>query len=332
MNPLIDAFRHEHVFLGENHEKNERKTWTVIFICGGMMLAEIIGGMLFGSMALIADGLHMSTHAGALLIAALAYTYARRHARDKRFAFGTGKLGDLAGFTSAIALAMIALLIGYESVTRLLHPIAISFNEAIPVAFLGLGVNILSAWLLKDDDHHHHPHPHEHSHDNYEDHDHHHDHEHTHHHHDNNLRAAYVHVLADAAVSVLAITGLLAGRHLGWVWMDPVMGIIGAMVIANWSWGLMRISGAVLLDMQPDPHLASKIAERFEANQQAHITDLHVWQLGPGHTAAIISLVAENPVSPSTYKKNLSDLKGLSHVTIEVESYTHAAVEVPPSR
>src|SRR5580658_7537504 len=191
---------HHHVFLGTGHEKNERKTWAVIVLCSVMMVVEIVGGTMFGSLALVADGLHMSTHAGALLIAALAYTYSRRHAHDARFAFGTGKLGDLAAFTSAIALAMIALLIGYESIQRLLHPVHIAFGEAIPIACVGLGVNLLSAWLLKDDHDHHHGHAHDHD---GHDHDHH---DHVHHHHDHhdhsrdlNLRAAYVHVLADAA-------------------------------------------------------------------------------------------------------------------------------------
>jgi cation diffusion facilitator family transporter len=231
----MDDFRHEHLFLGADHARNERKTWTVIALCGAMMVAEIVGGALFGSMALMADGLHMSTHAGALLIAAFAYTYARRHAHDPRFTFGTGKLGDLAAFTSAIVLAMIALLIAGESVVRLLHPVSIAFDEAIAVAVLGLGVNLASAWLLRDDhDHHHHGHDHGHQHASpHEEHDHA-DHARDHHR-DLNLRAAYVHVLADAAVSILAIVGLLAGRELGWIWMDPVMGIVGACVIANWS-------------------------------------------------------------------------------------------------
>jgi cation diffusion facilitator family transporter len=273
-------------------------------------------------MALIADGLHMSTHAGALLIAALAYTYARRHARDAGFAFGTGKFGDLAGYTSAVALAMIALLIGVESVERLFSPVRIHFNEAIPVAVVGLGVNLLSAWLLRDDHEHHHDHADEHDHD----HDHAHDHDHGHHHHardhthrDLNLRAAYVHVLADAAVSVAAITGLVAGRELGWVWMDPVMGIVGAIVIANWSWGLLGAAGAVLLDRRASEGLANEIAERLEADGD-RISDLHLWRVGPGHNAAIISLVTDAPRPPAFYKARLAQLPGLSHVTVEVET------------
>jgi cation diffusion facilitator family transporter len=299
------------VFLGADHSKNERKTWIVIAICGAMMIAEIGGGALFGSMALIADGLHMSTHAGALLIAALAYTYSRRHMHDARFAFGTGKLGDLAAFTSAIALAMIALLIGYESVSRLLHPVHIAFGEAIPIACVGLCVNLVSAWLLQDD--HDHAHGHAHDHD-----DDHHDHDHHHHHRDLNLRAAYVHVLADAAVSVMAIIGLVTAWRLGWTFMDPAMGIAGACVIANWSWGLVRQAGAVLLDIAPDTDLAEEIRERLETGGD-RISDLHLWRVGPGHMAAVISLVSHDPALPNAYKVRLANISGLSHVTVEVE-------------
>jgi cation diffusion facilitator family transporter len=320
-----DRFRHEHVYLGEHHDRNERKTWGVIALCAVMMTAEIVGGLLFGSMALLADGLHMSTHAGALLIAALAYTYARRHAHDGRFAFGTGKLGELAGYSSALILAMIALLIGYESISRLIHPVHIAFNEAIPIAVVGLGVNLLSAWLLRDDhDHAGHAHHHE-----EEDagHAHHHDHGHDHpydhdddrgHKHDLNMRAAYVHVLADAAVSVLAIIGLTSGRFLGLTWMDPVMGLIGMGVIANWSWGLLRQAGGVLLDMSGSQRLAHDIRERLEQGPD-RVADLHLWRLGPGHNAMIATIVTERPEPASAYKERLQKLTGLSHITIEVE-------------
>jgi cation diffusion facilitator family transporter len=304
----IDAYRHEHVFLGADHARNERKTWTVIGLCGAMMALEIGGGALFGSMALIADGLHMSTHAGALLIAALAYTYARRHAGDERFSFGTGKLGDLAAFASAIILAMIALLIGWESVGRLMHPVAIAFDEAIPVAVLGLCVNATSAWLLRDEDEHH-----GHAHHHHDDHAA----EHHHHHRDLNLRAAYIHVLADAAVSILAIIGLVAGRQFGWIWMDPIMGIVGACVIANWSWGLVRAAGAVLLDLRPDAGLATEMRARLEGNGD-RVADLHLWRVGPGHSAAVVSVVADRPEPPAAYKARLTGLPGLSHVTVEV--------------
>jgi cation diffusion facilitator family transporter len=298
----IDGFRHAHVFLGKAHARNERKAWVVIAICAAMMAAEIVGGLWFGSVALIADGLHMSTPAGALLLAALAYTYSRRHVADERLTFGTGKLGDLAAFASAIALAMIALLVGYESIDRLFRPVPIAFNQAIPIAALGLAVNLLSAFLLHPDDEH----------------DHGSDLGHAGLHRDHNLRAAFVHVLADAAVSVLVIIGLLAGRQFGWLWMDPVMGLIATLVILSWSWSLVRAAGAVLLDASPDPALARKIAARLEQDGD-RISDLHLWRMGPGHLAAIISLVSDHPGAPSSYKKRLADLPGLSHVTIEVE-------------
>jgi len=300
----IDDFRHPHVFLGDSHERNERKTWAVIVICAAMMVAEIVGGVWFGSVALIADGLHMSTHAGALLIAALAYTYSRRYVNDERLTFGTGKFGDLAAFTSAIALAMIALLIGYESMDRFVTPVPIAFNQAIPIAVLGLGVNLLSALLLRDDDHHH---AHDHAHSN----------GHAHVHRDHNLRAAFVHVLADAAVSVLVIVGLVAGRFFGWIWMDPLMGLVATAVILSWSWTLIRSSGAILLDVCPDPALARKVAVRLEQGSD-RVSDLHLWRLGPGHLAAVISIVTHDPRSPEQYKRRLSGLAGLSHVTIEV--------------
>ena len=312
----LDSWRHEHVFLGEHHARNERRSWAVVALCGMMMVAEIIGGWLWGSMALIADGLHMSTHAGALVIAAFAYAYARRHARDERFSFGTGKLGDLAAFASAIVLAAIALLIGYESVARLLQPVPIAFDEAIPLAALGLGVNLLSAWLLHDDHGHAGDAAHEHGHDG-EQHHHHHSHDD---HADHNLRAAYVHVMADAAVSVLALIGLGAGRLFGWVWMDPVMGIVGMLVIANWSWNLIRVSGAVLLDMRPTDGLAAEIARRLETGPHDRVADLHLWRIGPGHNAAVVSLVSDHPEPPLAYKARLAGIPGLSHVTVEVHA------------
>ncbi len=312
----IDDFRHEHVFLGADHARNERKTWAVIALCGAMMALEVGGGLLFGSMALIADGLHMSTHAGAMLIAALAYAYARRHARDERFTFGTGKLGDLAAFSSAIVLAMIALLIAWESVGRLIQPASIAFDEAIAIAVLGLGVNIASAWLLRDepDGHHARAHGDDHAH-AHDDHGHH---QHKHHR-DLNLRAAYVHVLADAAVSVLAVIGLVAGRELGWVWMDPLMGIVGAAVIANWSWGLVRAAGSVLLDVSADPGLAREIRHRLERDGD-RVADLHLWRVGPGHSAVVVSVVADVPAPPATYKSRLDGLTTLSHVSVEVHA------------
>jgi cation diffusion facilitator family transporter len=405
---------HDHVFLGKDHDKAERRTWAVIVLCTIMMIAEIVGGALFGSLALIADGLHMSTHAGALLLAALAYTYARKYAGDPRFSFGTGKFGDLAGFSSAIVLAMIALLIGYEAVARLLNPVPISFGEAIPIAVLGLVVNVASAWLLSGGDHHDHSHGHGHAHG--------HDHdeetrhielgeltldievfednvpprfrvstdagglpgaaeftvettrpdggrqsfsfadrgmyleshdeipephafvarvrlmqagrahegelkfeEHEHgdgkHHRDNNMRAAVVHVMADAAVSVLVIAGLLLARTFGWLWMDPLAGLIGAAVIANWSIGLLRDTGAILLDRTPDPRMAEKVRSVIEAEGD-RVTDLHLWRLGPGHLGAIVSVATSGTHQAAHYRQRLQRFADLSHVTVEVQ---HAA-------
>src|SRR5947207_793593 len=262
-------WRHDHVFLGESHARNERRTWAVVGLTAVMMVAEIAGGTIFGSMALLADGWHMSTHAAALAIAAGAYRYARRHARDARFAFGTGKLGDLAGFASAIVLAMVSLGIGYESVMRLFQPVAIHYGEATAIAVVGLAVNLLSARLLSDDHHHDH-------------------HDRDHHHHDHNLRAAYWHVLADALTSILAIAGLLAAWAYGWTWLDPVIGSVGAWVIAHWAWRLIRDSGAVLLDAAPNSALEQAIRTRLEQGHD-RIADLHVWRLGPGHPGAIVS-------------------------------------------
>ena len=302
---------HEHVFLGEGHDRNARKTWSVIALCAVVMVVEIAGGLHFGSLALVADGMHMSTHAAAMLIAALAYAYARRHARDGRFSFGTGKVGDLAGFASAIILAMIALLIGYEAVDRLIHPVHIDFDQAIAIAFLGLIVNIASAWMLGGDDHDHgHEHPHVPGHADHE--------AHGHHHRDHNMRAAFVHVAADAAVSVLAILGLGAGKFFGLNFMDPAMGIVGALVIANWSLGLIRDTGAILLDMNPDRRLGRDIAAAIEAEGDA-VSDLHLWRLGPGHLGAIVavrSLAADRDADH--YRRLLARFTDLSHVTVEV--------------
>ena len=302
----LDKWTHQHVFLGADHARNERRTWFVVGLTAAMMVAEIVGGTVFGSMALLADGWHMSTHAAALAIAALAYAYARRHAHDARFAFGTGKLGELAAFSSALVLAIIAVLIASESVIRLGRPVPIAYGEAIAIATVGLAVNLICAWLLRGEHDHHHTH---------HDHDHAHDHRH---HRDNNLRAAYLHVLADAATSVLAIGGLVLARAFDWAWIDPVVGLIGACVIASWAYGLMRDAGAVLLDVVPDRHIESDIRRRLEIGGD-RISDLHLWQVGPGHRAAVISIVADRPQAPSVYKERLAGLHNLSHVTIEVE-------------
>jgi cation diffusion facilitator family transporter len=310
----VEDWMHEHVFLGERHDRNERRTWAVVSLTALMMVTEIGGGTLFGSMALVADGWHMSTHVAALGIAALAYRYARRHAHDRRFSFGTGKLGELAAFASAIILAMIALYIGIESATRLVHPVAIGFSQALPIAALGLAVNLASAWLLHDDHGHGHGHGHDHGHD--------HGHgSHAHdrrHHHDTNFRAAYVHVLADALTSVLAIVALLGGRFYGLTWLDPVMGLIGTTVIAGWALGLVRSAGSVLLDLVPVEEGEEAVRQRLETNGD-RVADLHLWQVGPGHQAAIVCLVTDHPQPPSAYKAKLAELHTLSHITIEVE-------------
>lgn len=309
----IEPWRHGHVFLGGDHARNERRTWLVIGLTGAMMAAEIAAGVAFGSMALLADGVHMATHAGALAISALAYLYARRHARDDRFSFGTGKIGDLAGFASAVMLALVALLVALESALRLAAPVAIQFSAAIAVAVLGLIVNLASALLLhegrdrsgasRDPGHHHGDQAHPHS--------------HAHGHRDHNLRSAYLHVLADALTSVLAIVGLVAGRAYGWVWMDPLVGLIGALVIARWSWSLIRDTGAVLLDAVPDGDLPAAVRAALEEDGD-RVADLHLWRIGPGHMAVIVSLVANRPDAPAHYKAKLSRVPRLSHVTIEV--------------
>jgi cation diffusion facilitator family transporter len=307
----LDPWQHPHVFLGGKHESHERRTWWVVALTAAMMVAEIIGGHIYGSMALIADGWHMSTHAGALAIAALAYRFARRHAHDPRFSFGTGKLGELAGFSSAVILGIVALLIAYESTQRLLAPIPIHYEQAILIAVIGLAVNLVTAWMLYDEEHHHdHSHHHEHAHD----HDHDHPHADTR---DHNIRAAYFHVLADAMTSVLAIVALLAGRFYGWSFMDPLMGIVGALVIAHWSIGLMRSAGAVLVDAVPDDGLAALVRRRLEVDGDK-VADMHLWRLGPGHTALIAAVVSDRPQAPQAYKARLEGIAGLSHVTVEV--------------
>jgi len=314
---VMSTAGHSHVFLGQGHDKNERRTWAVIVLCAVMMVAEIVGGLLFGSIALVADGLHMSTHASALLLAALAYRYARRHADDPRFSFGTGKLGDLAGFSSAIVLVMIAFLISYEAVSRLIAPVPISFNEAIPIAALGLIVNIVSALLLSGGGHdHNHSHDHGHSHEHVDDHSH--EHAHGTAHRDNNMRAAVIHVLADAVVSVLVIAGLLLARSFGWLFMDPLAALVGAAVIASWSYGLIRDTGAILLDMNPDRGMAEKVRATIERDGD-RLEDLHLWRLGPGHLGAILSVVTTKQRDAGHYRRLLRHFRNLSHVTVEVQ-------------
>lgn len=293
-------------WLGEHHDRHEQRTRWVVGLTLVTMVTEIAGGHWFASMALVADGWHMATHAAALGVVALAYRYARAHARDPRFAFGTGKVGDLAGFASAISLAIVALLIGAESVERLVQPRDIGFSQATAIAVVGLLVNVLSAWLLRAG------HDHAHGHDA---------HGGGHAHHDTNLRAAYLHVLADALTSVLAIAGLLAGRFLGWIWMDAVAGLLGATVIAHWSLGLAREAGRTLLDSHDESPLLQAVRERLRrVNPQAQATDLHVWRVGPGQYALVATLHGNGIGTPGDYRNSLADLPQLRHITIEVSA------------
>jgi cation diffusion facilitator family transporter len=296
-------------WLGERHDDHARRTRWVVALTLAMMLAEIIGGTYYGSMAVVADGWHMATHAAALAIAALAYRYARQHADNPRFSFGTGKVGDLAGFASAITLAIVSILIAAESVRRLFQPQGIDFLQAGGIAVVGLIVNLVSAWLLHED----------HDHDE-DDHDHDHGHDNTHHR-DANLHAAYLHVLADALTSVLAIIALIAGRFLGWVWMDAVIGILGAAVIAQWSYGLLRTAGRTLLDSHDDSAVEQAVRTRIEAaSPGVALLDLHVWRLGPGHQGLMVSLRGANLRTPDEYRRLLADVPGLAHITIETNS------------
>ena len=320
-NHTVERWSHDHVFLGESHRRNEKRVWWVVAITAAMMVAEIVGGTIFGSLAVVADGWHMGTHVVALAVAALAYRYARRYATDARFAFGTGKVGDLAAFASAIALALVALYIGYESITRLMSPVPIAYTEAIVVAVVGLAVNVGSAFLLHDGHGHGHGHHHDHDHDHAHD-GHAHD---AHHgrasdaHADHNLRAAYVHVIADAATSVLAIVGLIAAATFGMQFIDPLVGIVGMVVIMRWAYLLARDAARVLLDAVPDSSLETEIRAELEVDGD-RVTDFHLWRVGPGHYSAIVSLVTHRPRAPSTYKATLARFGSLSHVTIEVET------------
>ena len=304
----LESLGHDHDYLGSGHEENARRTRLVVFLTLAMMVAEIAAGYLTGSMALLADGFHMATHAGALGIAAAAYAYARRHVANPRFTFGTGKVGDLAGFASALVLAVVALGIGWESALRLLDPAAVDFDDATLVAVLGLAVNLVSALLLSGGSHRHGSghahHAHRHA-----------EHRHEHDGRDNNMRAAYLHVLADAVTSVLAIAALLAGRYLGWVWLDPAVGIVGALVIARWAWGLMRDTSAVLLDTA-NAALAEEVRTRIETPGDARITDLHVWRIGPEAHAAVISVACDR--GAAELRARLEPIRSLPHVTIEV--------------
>ena len=299
----LDRLRHAHAFGTDLPTTGERRTRLVAGLTAGFMVVEIVCGMLFGSMALLADGWHMGSHAAAIGVAAYAYAFARRHAGSRRFSFGTGKVGALAGFGSAVALAVIALLLFGQSAVRLVAPVAIRFDEAIWIAALGLGVNLVSALLLRDE--------HDHGHDE-------HAHAHAHHHHDHNLRAAYLHVLADALTSVLAIVALSTGKLLGWIWMDPAMGLVGSLVIATWSWKLLRDTGGVLLDAELDERQRQELQSLIESDNDTRVADLHVWRVGPRHLAAIVSVVSHQAREPEHYKALLARREDLAHVTVEV--------------
>ena len=297
----LHLWQHSHTFGQDLKRPGETRTLIVIVITGTMMVVEIIAGIRFGSMALLADGLHMASHAAALGINVFAYVYARRHAYDRDFSFGTGKVNALGGFSGAILLALFALVMAGESVGRLLQPIDIIFNQAIFVAVLGLLVNGASVLILGVDDHHH-------------DHD---DHRHTHHH-DHNLKSAYLHVLADALTSVLAIVALLAAKYFGLIWMDPLMGIVGAVLVARWSLGLLQSTSAVLLDKQGPDSIQRKIKASLEQDDDSKVVDLHLWSIGPNQYSAVVAVVAHEPDSAENYKKRIPKNLMLAHISIEV--------------
>jgi cation diffusion facilitator family transporter len=293
------AWTHDHVYLGAAHGRAEARTLFVVYLTAAFMVVEIVAGLVFGSMALLADGVHMATHVGALGLAAWAYWMARRHAKNRRFSFGSGKFGDLAGFASALVLGVIALAVAAESVTRLYAPVPIQYVEAIVVAALGLGVNIASAVMLHDEEAHEHALQSG--------------------HHDHNMRAAYVHVMADAVTSVLALAALGLGAVFGWAALDAVVGILGAIVIARWSVQLVQQTSLVLLDVEDDPELSGDIRKTLENEFGLQVADLHLWRLGPGHRGLIVSLVSGSPCTADEIKSALrARHSGLSHVTIEV--------------
>lgn len=294
---------HAHDF-GIDNKNRENKVWIVFWLTTIIMLLEITAGYWSGSMALLADGWHMGTHSAAFAIAIFAYWYAKKHANNKEFSFGTGKVTYLGGFASAVALAIVALMMAIESVLRLIEPQAIHFNEAIIVAFVGLAVNVASVFVLHDDHHHHDHHNHDHNHD---------------HSHDHNLKAAYFHVLADTLTSVLAIIALFAGKYFGWIWMDALMGIVGAAVILRWSYGLIKESSDVLLDKSVNTASFKKVADVFKHETNSVIVDLHVWKISSVHQAAILSITTDKPLESHVYKQLLKQrLPLLSHISIEV--------------
>ena len=308
-------WQHAHAFGQDRKRPGELRTIIVIAITATMMVVEIATGVIFGSMALLADGLHMASHAAALTINAFAYIYARRHAHDAKYSFGTGKVNALGGLTGAVLLAIFALMMAWESVERIISPVEIAFNQAIFVAFLGLIVNGASVLILGHDHNDQHRHDHEH-----------------HHHHDHNLRAAYLHVMADALTSLLAIFALLTAKYIGLIWMDPLMGIIGAMLVSRWSVGLLRATSAVLLDRQGPEHIQTRIRQSI-ADDDNRIADLHVWSIGPTVYGVIVSVVAHDPHPPEYYKKLIPSNLGLVHVTVEVhECIEERQVAMPDNR
>jgi cation diffusion facilitator family transporter len=308
----LHRWQHPHRF-HLDRGKGERSTHRVIGLTLVMMVVEIGAGVAFGSMALLADGWHMGTHAVALGITALAYYFARRHADNPRFTFGTGKVGELGGFASAVVLAVVAIIMAAESLQRLISPHSIRFNEAIAVAGVGLIVNVISALMLQDRLSHEHAGGHA-----------------TGHRRDHNLKAAYLHVLADALTSLLAIVALLAGKAIGWVWMDPLMGIVGAAIITKWAYGLLMDTGGILLDRDVDPRLVSEIVQRIESESDNRVSDIHVWRVGAGSLSAILSIVTHHPQPPEHYKRLLSGFDEVAHVTVEVNGCEGESCIQPP--
>lgn len=296
----MSRWRHSHAFGQDKKQSGEFRTFIVIAITSSMMLVEIVAGLAFGSMALLADGLHMGSHTIALSINAFAYVYARRNANNERYSFGTGKVNTLGGYTGAILLAVVASMMAWESVERLIAPISIAFNQAIIVAVLGLVVNGASVFILGINQGH--------------------EHEHGHHRHDHNLRSAYFHVLADAITSLLAIFALLVGKYFGAVWMDSVMGVVGAALVARWSLGLLKSTGVILLDQQSSKETQDSIRKTIE-NDDNRIVDLHLWAVGPDIYSAVISIVSRSPQQPEYYKSLLANDLTLDHVSIEVHEY-----------
>jgi len=309
-NKTIHRWQHEHVFGQDQVRPGERRTLWVIAITATMMVVEITTGLAYGSMALLADGLHMGSHTAALGITTIAYVYTRRCATDSRFCFGSGKVNAFAGYTSAVLLALFALLMAWESVNRLFNPVEIAFNQAIVVAVIGLVVNGVSMIMLGG----HHDHGHDHSHAESQ--------HHSHHHEDHNLRAAYLHVLADALTSLLAIFALLAGKFLGLNWMDPAMGIVGATLVAKWSLGLIRSTSGILLDHQAPGAILEATRAAIEGIDGNHVTDLHIWSIGPGIYSATMAIVSDTPGTPEYYKGLIPKDLGIVHTTVEVHLYT----------